>query len=744
MARDQDRALKRPYRRLLLEWSVILCFAGGIAAALAWTGGARRLDNQIYDRLIRWRAPPVDPRIQIVAIDDDSLKRLGAWPWRRDLHARLIERLSRAGATLIAYDVLFVEPTPDDAALGQALSRASPVIAPMLFQAPGSNGAAVDAVPPIQQVRAHAQIGHVDLEADSDGLIRHIALSESAGVSAPVPHLMELAYRRIEGHPSPVFTAHGAPVLLPYARQTGAFPTAPFASVLAGEVPDVFLRGKIVLVGATATGVGDRYPTPLPGGAAMPGVELQAHLLNAMLAGRMIRAVPPLWLALISVLPVLALMLGFWRWTPAMALRCSLAAILLVLGGSAAGLLLAGWWAPPGAMLAGLLLAYPLWGWRRLQAISDYVDAEIARFAAEKDLALPRRERALPTDVIEAQTQQLAGAIDRIRDIRRFATDTIEHLPDAVLVAGVDERVTLANAAAIAMMGGNLAGFLLSDILAAITLERHEDEITTADGRRVVIARARLEHANGQHSGWIVRLVDITPIREAERTREEVLQLLSHDMRSPQASIITMVEGPQGADLPRDLAGRIARHARRTMTLADGFVQLARAQAAPFEPVEIMLADMLIEAADDLLPLAREKGVGIVLDGAEEPVFLMAEPQMLLRAFTNLIDNAVKYSPQGSTITCAIQPGPGAQEAEVSIRDQGEGMPDAVRRNLFGRFVAGNGKEKRSAGLGLAFVKTVMDRHGATIACESGPGGTTFTMRFDTLPDEPLPVEDED
>lgn len=390
----------------------------------------------------------------------------------------------------------------------------------------------------------------------------------------------------------------------------------------------------------------------------MPGVELQAHLLSALLAGRMIHEVPPVWMALLSVLPVLALMLGFWRWTPAMALRCSLGAILLVLGGSVAALLLAGWWMPPGAMLAGLLLAYPLWGWRRLQAISDYVDVEIARFAAEKDLAVPRRARPLPSDVIEAQTAQLASAIDRIRDIRRFASDTIEHLPDAVLVTGIDERVTLANAAAIAMMGGKMVGYRVEDILATITAERHEDEITTGDGRRVVIARAPLEHANGQHSGWILRLVDITTIREAERTREEVLQLLSHDMRSPQASIITMVEGPQGADLPRDMASRIARHARRTMSLADGFVQLARAQAAPFEPVEIMLADMLIEAADDLLPLAREKGLTIALEGTEEPVFLVAEPQMLLRAFTNLIDNAIKYSPRAPRSPVPLRPAP--------------------------------------------------------------------------------------
>jgi len=719
----------------VFEWSVILCISAGTAAGLAWTGNARRVDNQIYDRLIRWRAPPVDPRILIVAIDDDSLTQLGAWPWQRGIHAQLIDRLKQDGAAVVAYDVLFVEPTPQDALLAKAIAQGPPLIAPMLFQAPGTNGAAVDAVLPIPAVRDHAGVGHVNLATDADGLVRHISLSESAGVAAPVPHLMELAYRRITGHPSAVFSRQGEPVLLPFVNGVGAFPTVPFAAVLRGEVPADFLRGKIVLVGATATGIGDRYPTPLPGGGAMPGVELQANLLNAMLAGRMIRPVAPGWLVLLSMVPVLLLMLGFWRWRPGKALYCSFGAMLLVVALSAAGLLVAGWWAPPGAALAGLLLAYPLWGWRRLQAISDYITAELGRFAAEQDLAIPRRERMTPTDVVEAQTMALAGAIDRIRDIRRFAADTIEHLPDAVLVTGVDERVTMTNAAALAMLGSDPAGRKVAQVLDTITLERTGDEIALADGRRFVVARAPVEHANGRQSGWIFRLVDITPIREAERTREEVLQLLSHDMRSPQASIITMVEGPQGAALPQEMATRIARHARRTMTLADDFVQLARAQATPFAPEEVVLGDILAEAADDLWPLARQRQATIVLEGIEEPVFLMAEPQMLLRAFTNLIDNAIKYGPEGGVVSCAVTPT--ADQVEVAIRDNGAGMPETVSQNLFGRFVAAGGKEKRSSGLGLAFVKTVVDRHKGQIRCDSTPQvGTCFTLTFATLPPE--------
>lgn len=715
---------------------MILCVAAGSASALAWTGNARRVDNQIYDWLIRLRAPPVDPRLLIVAIDDDSLKRIGAWPWPRTVHAKLIDQLKRADVTMVAYDVLFVEPTAQDAALDTAIAHGPRMVAPMLFQAPGTNGAAVDAIPPIPAVVRHAGIGHVNLSTDFDGIVRHISLSETAGVRAPVPHLMELAYRDVTGHPSNAFRADGSPVLLPFARGVGAFPTVPFTSVLNGEVPDTFLRDKIVLVGATATGEGDRYPTPLPGGGAMPGIELQANLLNAMLAGRIMRTLPASWQVVLSIAPVLLLMMGFWRWRPSKALAYSFLALLLVVALSSAVLVLTGWWMPPGAALAGLLLAYPLWGWRRLQAISDYITAELGRFAAEQDLAIPRRERMIPTDVVAEQTMRLAGAIDRIRDIRRFAADTIEHLPDAVLVTGVDERVTMSNAAACAIVSDDPTGLKVSDVLGAITQTRKDDEIALADGRRFVVARAPVQHANGRQSGWIFRLVDITPIREAQRSREEVLQLLSHDMRSPQASIITMVEGPQGADMPRDIAARIVRHARRTMTLADDFVQLARAQATPFSPEEVVLGDILAEAADDLWPLARQKGDKFVLEGIEEPVFLMAEPQMLLRAFTNLLDNAIKYGPPGGVVTCAINPGPRPNEAQVTIRDRGEGIPDIVRKNLFARFVAEPGREKRSSGLGLSFVKTVVERHKGHIECESGPhlGGTCFTLTFPVLP----------
>jgi CHASE2 domain-containing sensor protein len=105
---------------------------------------ARRADPAVRQSAVRpadrLRAPPADDRILIVAIDNDSLRRIGRWPWGRETHAALLDRLAAAHPRAIAYDVLFTEPNPADPALAAAMTRAKPVFAPLLFETPGLNG----------------------------------------------------------------------------------------------------------------------------------------------------------------------------------------------------------------------------------------------------------------------------------------------------------------------------------------------------------------------------------------------------------------------------------------------------------------------------------------------------------------------------------------------------------------------------------------------------------------------------
>jgi CHASE2 domain-containing sensor protein/anti-sigma regulatory factor (Ser/Thr protein kinase) len=707
-------------RRLLIEWTAILVLATLLVIALSRGELTRRFDNLLYDRLIGLRAPPADDRILIVAIDNDSLRRIGRWPWGRETHAALLDRLAAAHPRAIAYDVLFTEPNPADPALAAAMTRAKPVFAPLLFETPGLNGADYDIIPPVPSVAATAAgVGHVNVALDSDGMVRSIALG--AGRTR-VPHLMELTYRAVTGHPSAASARMGTDgkMLIPFTHRAGAFRTVSFAAVLDGEVPAEFLRGRVVLIGATALGMGDAFPTPISGETVLPGVELQANVLNALLADRALAPLSPLPLTLLSLLPLWLLMLGFWRLNPAMGLRLSVALVLLCLVGAPAALLALGVWVPPGAAIVGLLLVYPLWGWRRLQALSDYVSGEVSRLRREPGLDLPARAVPAASDVVAAQAADLADAIERMRDLRRFVGDVIRELPDPLLVtdAGI---VTLANSAAHALLGDDIVG------RAKAPLSPLADGSLEIDGRCFILTRAALRDADDVQRGWIVRLADISAIRDAEREREALLEFLSHDMRSPQASILALIDHDGQSAVRPDIATRIRGYAHRTLTLADNFVQLARVSATPFRPEPVSLGDVLAEAADDLWTQADRRGIRIVCAEADEEHLMLGEGAELLRALINLLDNAVRFTPDGGTVRAGI--GRDGGMLVCTISDQGPGIAPERLSTLFQRFAVA-AEKGRSAGLGLAYVKAVIDRHHGEISCDSDSGGTRFTLRF--------------
>lgn len=184
-------------RRVLLEWGLVALLAGLLVGWMTLTPVANRADHLIYDVLMRAKAGPADDGVVIIAIDDRSLETLGQWPWPRDLHARLIDRLTQASAGAVAYDVLFTEPSPQDDALAAALSRNGQVRLPVVLDAPGLNGAAYrEDAPAPALAHAAAGLGHVNLTIDDDGAVRRLPLYLQAGPRT-WPHLiLQLAATR--------------------------------------------------------------------------------------------------------------------------------------------------------------------------------------------------------------------------------------------------------------------------------------------------------------------------------------------------------------------------------------------------------------------------------------------------------------------------------------------------------------------------------------------------------------------
>lgn len=723
-------ALRGVSRRVLTEWAAVALISTLVVAALAGFSLTTRADNLIHDVAARLFPRAASSGILVVAIDDASLAKLGAWPWPRERHATLIERLGGAQPRAILYDVLFTEGAADsaqDAALAKAMTRAR-VYLPVL--------AGPEPVPPIPILAERtAGTGAVDVHLDADGLVRRAAF----GTVQTPPLAWVLASDLAASAPRPI-----SPALIRFADPEAGYATVSFASVLAGEVPDAFTKDRIVLVGATAAGLGERFPTPLSGGAAnMPGVELQANVIDNLLGGHLVWEAPRAAVIAVCLAPLWLLLAAFLlappRWT--LVLGAGLAVLLVAASLAAYGL---GFWLPPAAGVVGLALVFPLWGWRRLAATSDSLATELTRLKARLAgvEASPIVSGDGGGDVLARQIEDISLAIEQVDDLRRFAADALFSLPDATLVLDPHRRVLAANGAARALFGEEVRGRITSDLIAGLSPRHGPDleswpprltvppvELTLADERVFEMQSVWRLDESGAPAGWIVRLADVTLLKSALRHREQALQLLTHDMRSPQTSILALLQGASKEAVEGGLGGRIAAYARRTLALADGFVRLARAEDAAPRLEEVDISDVLMEAADELWPQSRQRGMTIAQSGLDEPRWVCGDRELLTRVFVNLLSNAVKYGPEGSTVRLSASATGGG--VEIAVADEGPGFTAEEQAALFGAFSAFERPQAQTdgVGLGLAFVRTAVTRHGGQVVLRSAPGeGAVFVV----------------
>lgn len=747
-----DQAAASPRRRLL-TWLLVAALTSLTLAGLTASPLTTRLDNILYDALQRASSRPVDPSILIVEVDERSLRDMGAWPWSRTAHARMIDQLSQAGARTIVYDVLFSQPaaTPsDDVALANAIALSGRVYLPQFIEPGSGEGAPLQLVGPRPEIaRGAAGLGLVHVSFDADGVVRRMAPFEAFGPDLR-PDLMTVVHRATHAFDARDIT-RGAEtsLLIPFAGAPDRFPRLSFSDVLAGDVPSELIAGRTVFVGMTAPGLGPAFPTPVtPDAASMTGVQLQASILDGLRSGTMIRpaglvsrivfALSLLWLLLAGLLvlpPRANLMLVVGLSSLALALSCAFFWRLDL-------------WLSPVATIIGLATVSLFWGWGQLGRVSDLLGRELSRL-----LPVTRTPPAegFESDLVARQALSLGAAINRIEDLRRFSADALFSLPDATIVLDVRRRVIAANAAAQSLLRGThlpLAGASIASLLNALEpLGRSFDEswppeaeriepvdLHLSDGRAYQSQTVFRRDEAGESAGWIVRLADITTLTAAMRQREQALQLLTHDMRSPQTSILALLATTP--DLPEEVSDRLAACARRTLALADGFVQLARAEVTPVAMEPVDLCDVAVEAVDELWPQCRQRNIEIQQDGCDAPLMVLGDRGVLARTLVNLLGNAVKYSPEGSQIRVSAHATrqDGRAFVDVSISDQGPGLtPEeaAMAFRAFQRFDRPGSDAAGGVGLGLAFVDAAAARHGGGVLCASTPGaGATFTLRL--------------
>ena len=747
-------------QRLGIEWLAVALLASCVVGALAYWNSLSRFDNLVYDQLSGVGRPAPPPEILIVKIDEDSLAAYGQWPWSRQRHAELFDQLAVGNPKAIGFDILLSEPgkQDEDAKLARAIAGNANLFLPLHFVFPGSNGAEYDIRKPIAPFsEAAAGLGHVNLLFDTDGVVRRGALCFGDKASGQEwPHLIEQVYRTVHGRPSSAYDRLKdceQRLLMPFSER-GGFKSISYSALASGEVPRTFVQDKIILIGATANGLGDQYPVPLGDGATLAGVEIMANLFGALVRDDFIFPLSFAQQLSLSLLPIWILLIGFWRWRPRTTILVSFALIIVTLLISSVLIQFEIWFAPATALL-GVVLVYPIWGWRRLQATSDFMDGELQNFHLS-NIEIPIMNRELgPVDVITGQAEKLTHAISHVRDLRRFINDALRNLPDPMFITDLDNKVKFVNRLAQVGMEDGAQDLAMDDMLNRFVSpndlqgvneylalksrpERHDYvDFTSLNGQVFAMRRAPVVSDDGVLKGHIHYLADITEVAHAAQQREEVLQLLSHDMRAPQAAILALLD-EQTQD---DTTSRIGDHARRTLALADNFVGLARIDSSEFEGEDILLAELVAEATDSLWPLSNARAIVCELDDQSDGAFVVGEPSSLYRSFVNLIDNAIKYSPDGGKVEIAMRVIELDQQPHVSvaIADQGSGMSDEMLGQLFERF-ASDDREAHSpikgAGLGLNFVAKVVERHGGHIGGENRrSGGACFTVILPLAPE---------
>ncbi len=589
---------------------LLMLLAVAVVSGMQSIGLAARIDLALYDRWAPRFAATGGARLVVVEIDQQSLERLGRWPWPRQVHARLIDRLAAAGPSVIGYDVLFAEPASGDlvgdAALGSAIARAGNVVLPVIAEPPARGLPPLEILPFGDLPQHAAALGHSHLAADPDGRLRRLHLGAGVGdaywpafarsvhwVAEPrLPALAPADGPAAAEVPGFLDWVAAEEVLVPIPPGPPRPPHYSAVDVLDRRLGDE-LADAVVLVGSTARGLNAWVDVgPASAATRMAPVYFNAFAVEALLAGKVltqIRQPGPLaaLLAAAAFLPWLSSTLAGRR------VQLAMLALTPVV--------------PLGVGLAALV------GWRVVLPFGSVSVCIVLVFAA-------------------AWLLSLGQGLRRARLERGRAHGALTNVADAVLTTDAAKVVDYANPAAERLLAadpGKLVGQpvdCVAPVIAALLerqangpgLSRQSNErnadpsndwrILQLDGagggaRTVKAAVHRL--GRSQQSGYVIALNDVT---DEQRLLDEVAFRATHD---------GLTKLPNRHLLIDRLNSAIERGRRRDLLVVVAFLDVDRLKSINDALGHAVGDAVLVELAGRLTSLGRATDTVARLGGDE-------------------------------------------------------------------------------------------------------------------------------
>jgi two-component system sensor histidine kinase SenX3 len=331
----------------------------------------------------------------------------------------------------------------------------------------------------------------------------------------------------------------------------------------------------------------------------------------------------------------------------------------------------------------------------------------------------------------------------------------LELLPTAAVLVDSEDSVRMANGAAVSMGIVKSQRLDVTELTQLVRVARRSGHAQTVEfaidqggfPRRVLTVGAR---AQPLEAGEVALVVDdLTESKRVDAVRRDFVANVGHEIKTPVGAITLLAEAALDArddpEAVHHFLSRMQREANRLSRLVQELLDLSRLQGGETPPAKADVSvDAVIDEAVDRSRLVAEAKRIEIIRGGDTGCLVIGSENQLVTAVSNLLDNAVAYSPDGTEVAVAVHLR--ADMVEIAVKDQGIGIAETDQERIFERFYRVDQARSRATGgtgLGLAIVKHIVSNHGGQITVWSQLGaGSTFTLRLRANA-QPIPIAQE-
>jgi PAS domain S-box-containing protein len=345
---------------------------------------------------------------------------------------------------------------------------------------------------------------------------------------------------------------------------------------------------------------------------------------------------------------------------------------------------------------------------------------------------------------------------------QRCEASTLTHIDDGVAIAYLDGTLALVNPTLMTFAGLAQEQVLKMDLFDLLDKFRtdvfdepeiavrrvlqsgveYEGELNFETKSQILNLRiSLLRERKDEPIGIALYVKDLTATKEYEKLKSDMISLMSHELRTPLTSINGFAElltaDEKIPEQAREFVSIIANESQRMSRMINTFLsvtQLQRKDKQEVLKIPLRLDEVVRETINSLQPTAKKKRIRLIEQPAHRIPPVAADKSLITQAVKNLVNNAIKYSPERTTVT--VSTALEAESVRVCVEDRGFGIPAEAKERVWDKFYRvvreGQEKDEESTGLGLSFVREVVEQHGGRVDLDSEEGrGSKFSF---TLP----------